>query len=58
MAGVADNLCHLMEQYFTPEANAKVQDRMNEGVMHLVFKLMTLERTPLKTNVILTCKCK
>lgn len=38
MAGVADILCHLMEQYFTPEANAKVQDRMNEGVMKVVLE--------------------
>lgn len=38
MAGVADVLCHLMEQYFTPEANAKVQDRMNEGVMKVVLE--------------------
>jgi len=38
MAGVADILCHLMEQYFTPEANAKVQDRMNEGVMKAVLE--------------------
>jgi len=38
MAGVADILCHLMEQYFTPEKNAKVQDRMNEGVMKAVLE--------------------
>ena len=38
MAGVADILCHLMEQYFTPDANAKVQDRMNEGVMKVVVE--------------------
>lgn len=38
MAGVADILCHLMEQYFTPEANTKVQDRMNEGVMQVVLE--------------------
>jgi alcohol dehydrogenase YqhD (iron-dependent ADH family) len=38
MAGVADVLCHLMEQYFTPEVNAKVQDRMNEGVMKVVLE--------------------
>jgi alcohol dehydrogenase YqhD (iron-dependent ADH family) len=38
MAGVADILCHLMEQYFTPEVNAKVQDRMNEGVMKVVLE--------------------
>jgi len=38
MAGVADILCHLMEQYFTPEANAKVQDRMNEGLMKAVLE--------------------
>ncbi|MBI4793631.1 MAG: iron-containing alcohol dehydrogenase [Deltaproteobacteria bacterium] len=38
MAGVADILCHLMEQYFTPDVNAKVQDRMNEGVMKAVLE--------------------
>ena len=38
MAGVADILCHLMEQYFTPDANTKVQDRMNEGVMKAVLE--------------------
>lgn len=38
MAGVADILCHLMEQYFTPDANAKVQDRMNEGIMKAVLE--------------------
>ncbi|MEZ4526206.1 MAG: iron-containing alcohol dehydrogenase [Desulfobacterales bacterium] len=38
MAGVADILCHLMEQYFTPDVNAKVQDRMNEGVMKVVME--------------------
>ncbi|QXE92275.1 iron-containing alcohol dehydrogenase [Geomonas subterranea] len=38
MAGVADILCHLMEQYFTPEGAAKVQDRMNEGVMKAVLE--------------------
>ena len=38
MAGVADIFCHLMEQYFTPEANAKVQDRMNEGVMKALLE--------------------
>jgi alcohol dehydrogenase YqhD (iron-dependent ADH family) len=38
MAGVADILCHLMEQYFTPDATAKVQDRMNEGVMKAVLE--------------------
>ncbi|GFO69484.1 NADH-dependent alcohol dehydrogenase [Geomonas limicola] len=38
MAGVADILCHLMEQYFTPEVGASVQDRMNEGVMKSVFE--------------------
>lgn len=38
MAGVADILCHLMEQYFIPETNAKVQDRMNEGVMKAVLE--------------------
>jgi butanol dehydrogenase len=38
MAGVADILCHLMEQYFTPDVNTKVQDRMNEGVMKVVLE--------------------
>lgn len=38
MAGVADVLCHLMEQYFTPDVNAHVQDRMNEGVMTAVIE--------------------
>ncbi len=38
MAGVADILCHLMEQYFTPETGADVQDRMNEGVMKSVLE--------------------
>ena len=38
MAGVADILCHLMEQYFTPEVGATVQDRMNEGVMKAVLE--------------------
>jgi len=38
MAGVADILCHLMEQYFTPEVAATVQDRMNEGVMKAVLE--------------------
>jgi butanol dehydrogenase len=38
MAGVADILCHLMEQYFTPEVGARVQDRMNEGVMKAVLE--------------------
>jgi alcohol dehydrogenase YqhD (iron-dependent ADH family) len=38
MAGVADILCHLMEQYFTPEVGAKVQDLMNEGVMKAVLE--------------------
>lgn len=38
MAGVADILCHLMEQYFTPDAAAKVQDRMNEGLMKAVLE--------------------
>ena len=38
MAGVADILCHLMEQYFTPDVAAKVQDRMNEGVMKVVLE--------------------
>ena len=37
MAGVADIFCHLMELYFTPDVNAKVQDRMNEGVMKVVL---------------------
>jgi len=38
MAGVADILCHLMEQYFTPDANTGVQDRMNEGLMKVVLE--------------------
>lgn len=38
MAGVADVLCHLMEQYFTLDVNAKVQDGMNEGVMKAVME--------------------
>lgn len=38
MAGVADILCHLMEQYFTPDTKTKVQDRMNEGVMKVVLE--------------------
>jgi alcohol dehydrogenase YqhD (iron-dependent ADH family) len=38
MAGIADILCHLMEQYFTPDVAAKVQDRMNEGVMKVVLE--------------------
>lgn len=38
MAGVADILCHLMEQYFTPDAITKVQDRMNEGVIKAVLE--------------------
>jgi alcohol dehydrogenase YqhD (iron-dependent ADH family) len=38
MAGVADVLCHLMEQYFTPGVAAKGQDRMNEGVMKVVLE--------------------
>lgn len=38
MAGVADILCHLMEQYFTPAVGADVQDRMNEGVMKAVLE--------------------
>ena len=38
MAGVADILCHLMEQYFTPDGNTKVQDSMNEGVMRVVLE--------------------
>ena len=37
MAGVADVLCHLMEQYFTPENSTIVQDRMNEGIMKAVI---------------------
>ncbi|WP_027723222.1 iron-containing alcohol dehydrogenase [Maridesulfovibrio zosterae] len=41
MAGCADILCHLMEQYFAPECGADVQDGMNEGLMRVV-----LERTP------------
>lgn len=38
MAGVADILGHLMELYFTPNVNADVQDRMNEGVMKAVLE--------------------
>jgi len=38
MAGVADILCHCMELYFTPDVNAHVQDRMNEGVMKAVIE--------------------
>ncbi len=38
MAGVADILCHLMEQYFTPDVGTRVQDRMNEGVMKVVLE--------------------
>ena len=38
MAGVSDILCHLMEQYFTPEVGATVQDRMNEGLMKAVLE--------------------
>ncbi len=38
MAGAADILCHLMEQYFTPDGSARVQDRMNEGVMKVVLE--------------------
>lgn len=38
MAGVADILCHLMEQYFTPAVGADVQDRMNEGLMKAVLE--------------------
>lgn len=38
MAGCADILCHLMEQYFTPECGADVQDRMNEGMMKVVLE--------------------
>ncbi|WP_422127779.1 iron-containing alcohol dehydrogenase [Vibrio hannami] len=37
MAGCADILCHLMEQYLTPECGADVQDRMNEGLMKVVL---------------------
>lgn len=40
MAGVADILCHLMEQYFTPDVNAHVQDRMNEGVVKAIRDLL------------------
>ena len=38
MAGCADILCHLMEQYFTPECGADVQNRMNEGLMKVVLE--------------------
>lgn len=38
MAGVADILCHLMEQYFTLDVTARVQDRMNEGIMKVVLE--------------------
>jgi alcohol dehydrogenase YqhD (iron-dependent ADH family) len=38
MAGVADVLSHLMEQYFTLDVGARVQDRMNEGVMKAVLE--------------------
>jgi len=38
MAGAADILCHLMEQYFTPDVNTRVQDRMNEGLMKVVLE--------------------
>lgn len=38
MAGCADILCHLMEQYFTPECGADVQDKMNEGIMKVVLE--------------------
>lgn len=38
MAGIADIFCHLMELYFTPDGNAHVQDRMNEGVMKAVLE--------------------
>lgn len=48
MAGVADILCHLMEQYFTPAVAADVQDQMNEGIMKAVLenapKLLTNSR--------------
>ena len=38
MAGVADILCHLMEQYFSPDTSTRVQDRMNEGLMKAVLE--------------------
>ena len=38
MAGVTDIFSHLMELYFTPDVNAHVQDRMNEGVMKAVLE--------------------
>lgn len=38
MAGCADILCHLMEQYLTPDHGARVQDRMNEGLMKVVLE--------------------
>lgn len=38
MAGAADILCHLMECYLIPDVNAKVQDRMNEGLMKVVIE--------------------
>jgi alcohol dehydrogenase YqhD (iron-dependent ADH family) len=38
MAGAADILCHLMEQYFSPDESARVQDRMNEGLMKTVLE--------------------
>jgi alcohol dehydrogenase YqhD (iron-dependent ADH family) len=38
MAGCSDILSHLMEQYFTPDCNADVQDYMNEGLMKAVIK--------------------
>ncbi len=38
MAGVADILCHLMEQYFSPDDRARVQDRTNEGLMKAVLE--------------------
>lgn len=41
MAGCVDILSHLMEQYFTPDCGAEVQDRMNEGLMKAV-----LDNTP------------
>lgn len=38
MAGCADILCHLMEQYFTTDSGAHVQDSMNEGMMKVVLE--------------------
>ncbi|MDD2830391.1 MAG: iron-containing alcohol dehydrogenase [Sulfuricurvum sp.] len=37
MAGCSDILSHLMEQYLRPDEDAEVSDRMNEGVMKVVF---------------------